>query len=184
MDNLYWPIGFPPPTKKCALTPFSKTSRVDVVPQVFRKHCSSQRVSCLLHFLLGMTHNQPVSYHWQWITVVSVGANSSQVEIVQTLTQASWDNTYSLFFTFTSRSHLAPTLLTCHEKRSLSLRQAMILKEKVFCQSYLEAKLRFAHFSSGDHTLSWHSSVWLRGLQTIFTPAENLPLPHVQCHLS
>lgn len=46
--------------------------------------------------------------------------------------QSAWDNTYSLFVTFTSRFHLAQTLLMkmCHKKRSASLRQAVILKKK------------------------------------------------------
>lgn len=158
VHSLQWPIRFPAPTEEHALTPVSKRLiGWTWSPQVFREYCSSQRMCCLLQFPLGMAHNQPVLYHWPWITATSAGASSSQVEIVQTLTQAAWDNTYLLFFT--SWFHLAPTLLTCHEKRSQSHRQGMVLKTTLFCQSFLEAKLCFASLSGRDHTLSWHSSV-------------------------
>lgn len=78
------------------------------------------KVCHLLQIPPRMTNKQTASSHRQWIAVTSVGANSLQMEIVQTMTQAAWDNTYSLFFTFNPWFHLVLTQLMCHEKRSLS----------------------------------------------------------------
>ena len=97
-------------------------------------------------------HTQPISYHWQRITAVSVGANSLRVEIVQTLTQTSWDNTYSLFFTFTSWFHLAATLSTWHEKPISQIGHDT--EKTLSCQRGLEAELRFARLPSGVHILA------------------------------
>lgn len=54
--SLCSPVEFPPYTKKHALAPFSKGSRVDVVPQVFGEHTVREgcAVSC--------------SSHWGWRT--------------------------------------------------------------------------------------------------------------------
>lgn len=116
VPNLDWPGGFYPSTGSF-LAPISSTGRV---PQVFREHHISQRMCCPAGDDAPTAPVAPLAMNYSpecWSKPVTSG-NCADTE------QTAWDNTFSLFVTFTSPFHRALILLTemCREKGSASLR--------------------------------------------------------------